>query len=607
MIVPMKKVYLVTLDYVKDKTLKKLRKAGVVHLERSFGVSNELETLETAHNELESALNLLDVDKNAKLKEVDCSDINSIKNRILELGTRKNELLEERENLRKEVSRISEWGEFDPADIEILRSKGVDIRLYKMSRDELDKLPVYFEKFVLSASKSVNLVAIVSRDGKTLQEVDEFVLPQYGLIELTENIKLNEENYSTVLRQLDEHGVYIPAITKELEKYNQDIEFEKYKTGMGKDESLAYATGYIPVDKEEGLKKLAADEQWALSISEPDPGDVVPTCVKNNKLVSFIQPVFDMLGTIPGYNEYDISGWFLLFFSIFYAMIIGDAGYGLIFFSIAVLLTLKGKKITPVVGLLYLISTTTIIWGAITGTWFGSVTIASLPFFKQLIIPEIASYPEILGRSDITAASTQELIKKICFIMGTIHLSIAHIKNFIKGLPRLSAFTQLGWLSMVIGLYFLVIQLLLGIEPLPDFAIYMIFGGLGAVIVFGQQEKGVNFFKGLLKGVGGLINTFLDSIGAFSDIISYIRLFAVGLASVAIASSFNTMAEPLMHGPAIIGAVFILFLGHSLNLAMGLLSVVVHGVRLNMLEFSGHLGMEWAGIKYEPFKVREQK
>jgi len=222
-----------------------------------------------------------------------------------------------------------------------------------------------------------------------------------------------------------------------------------------------------------------------------------------------------------------------------------------------------------------------------------------------MIIPQIASYPEILGRSDITVASTQEMIKIMCFIMGTIHLSVAHIKNFIKGLPRISAVTQLGWLSMVLGLYFLVMQLVLGIGPVPQFAMYMIYGGLVSVFLFGQQEPGVNFFKGILKGLGGFITTFLDAIGAFSDIISYIRLFAVGLASVAIASSFNAMAEPLMQGPAIIGAILILLLGHTLNLAMGLLSVVVHGVRLNMLEFSGHLGMEWVGIKYEPFKARD--
>lgn len=605
MIVPMKKVHLVTLDYVKDKTLIKLRKAGVVHLEKSFGTSENLEKLESERSEFERALNLLEIDKSIEQKELKDYELHSIKTKILDLGKQKVELEDDRETILKEISRISMWGEFDPADIEILNSKGIEIKLYSLSKDELKKFPKEFEKFSIVQSKTVNLIAVVSLDGSFPEDFEEFQIPDSGIIELNGNLKANNDDYGALKTVLRELSVYRDVLSESFNKLSHDIEFERYKTGMGVEDSLVYLSGYVPVDKQESLKELAVTEEWALSLSDPEDDDPVPTEVKNNKLVSIIQPVFDMLGTIPGYHEYDFSGWFLLFFSVFYAMIIGDGGYGLIFLSIAVLINLKSKKVTPIVGLLYVISTTTIIWGAITGTWFGSVTIASIPFLKGLIVPQIASYPQILGRSDITVASTQEMIKIMCFIMGTIHLSVAHIKNFIKELPRISAVTQLGWLSMILGLYFLVMQLVLAIGPMPQFAMYMIYGGLASVFIFGQQEPGVNFFKGILKGLGGFITTFLDAIGAFSDIISYIRLFAVGLASVAIAASFNTMAEPLMHGPAIIGAILILFLGHALNLAMGLLSVVVHGVRLNMLEFSGHLGMEWVGIKYEPFKARD--
>jgi V/A-type H+-transporting ATPase subunit I len=136
----------------------------------------------------------------------------------------------------------------------------------------------------------------------------------------------------------------------------------------------------------------------------------------------------------------------------------------------------------------------------------------------------------------------------------------------------------------------------------------MVVGGLAAVVVFGQQESGTNFFVGVGKGFANLITTALDGISAFSDIISYIRLFAVGLASLAIAEAFNQMAGGIDASLGGVGgavaAGLVLFLGHSLNLAMGALSVVVHGVRLNMLEFSGHLGMEWTGVEYSPFRTR---
>ncbi len=137
---------------------------------------------------------------------------------------------------------------------------------------------------------------------------------------------------------------------------------------------------------------------------------------------------------------------------------------------------------------------------------------------------------------------------------------------------------------------------------LPSFTVPLMAGGFGFIVIFGAQEKGKSFFKGILAGLGGAFNTFLDAISSFSNIISYIRLFAVGMATVAIATAFNDMAAGMMDGPAIIGGVIILFIGHSLNLVMGLLSVMVHGIRLNLLEFSGQLGLEWTGYKYVPFK-----
>lgn len=125
--------------------------------------------------------------------------------------------------------------------------------------------------------------------------------------------------------------------------------------------------------------------------------------------------------------------------------------------------------------------------------------------------------------------------------------------------------------------------------------------GFVLVCVFGSQQPGVPFVQGLKSGLGGCFTTFLDTVSCFSNIMSYIRLFAVGMASLAIAQSFNDMAAPMLHGFALPAGILIILIGHTLNLVMGLLSVVVHGVRLNLLEFSGQLGMEWSGYNYEPF------
>ena len=125
--------------------------------------------------------------------------------------------------------------------------------------------------------------------------------------------------------------------------------------------------------------------------------------------------------------------------------------------------------------------------------------------------------------------------------------------------------------------------------------------GFLLVVCFGGMAPGKSFGQGLKAGLGDAFTVFLNTISAFGNIMSYIRLFAVGMASLAIAQSFNNMAFSFK-GPLVVAAVLILLIGHGLNIVMGLLSVVVHGVRLNLLEFSGQLGMEWAGIAYDPFK-----
>ena len=243
-----------------------------------------------------------------------------------------------------------------------------------------------------------------------------------------------------------------------------------------------------------------------------------------------------------------------------------------------------------------LLSLSTVVWGALTGTWFGSATLASLPWLSWMTVPAISSF----------APRSSETIKMICFIAGTVQISIAHLWNFIRQArqkPFIRSLAQLGWLSLVLGLYYLVLSLVLSSErfPLPAFAAWLIGAGLTMIIVFSRQEG--RFFSGIAKGLSNLMTTFLNGISAFSDIISYIRLFAVGLATVEIAKSFNGMAAGMAHGVlGIVLASMVLLFGHSLNLAMGALSVIVHGVRLNMLEFSGHLGMEWTGKPYKPFK-----
>lgn len=595
MIVKMNKVYLVVMNSHREGTLKKLKKLGVLHVQPDKAAGDKIHELREQRSRIERALAVLPADEcddQAEFTSLDDAMETARTIRDTAEGIRRKE--EELEGLRKEAEKLQVWGDFPPEDVEMLREKGVNLRLFALSPDKaglLSQVPA----FTITKTKALHYMAAVVPEDGLPQDIDEVPLPEKGLSKLLPIIKTAEEELQKMHKVLNSSIQHRPVLEKALEHLDDSIVFEQVLESFSEEDQLAYLSGFVPQPKTDDLKKAAEKNGWALLVTEPDEEDHVPTLVENNRFVRIIQPIFDLLGTTPGYHEYDISMWFLIFFSFFFAMIIGDAGYGMIFLILAIFIRIKSGKPSDMVRLLILLSGTTIAWGAVTGTWFGSRMFAEMAPFKFLVVEPIASFNPVSG----------ETVKMICFIIGTVHLALAHLKNFVKKLPKPRAFSEFGWLVMVLGLYYLVLNLVLNpIKfPMPSFSLYMIAGGLGAVIIFGQQERGVNFFKGVLKGVSGLLTTFLDSISAFSDIISYIRLYAVGLATVAIAQSFNEMAAGLGTGiVAMVGGAVILLFGHTLNLAMGALSVIVHGVRLNMLEFSGHLGMEWTGIKYEPFK-----
>jgi V/A-type H+-transporting ATPase subunit I len=330
--------------------------------------------------------------------------------------------------------------------------------------------------------------------------------------------------------------------------------------------------------------------------------------VENPPAVRIIQPVFDFLGTVPNYREYDISSWFLIFFAIFFAMIFGDASYGTIIalFSLGSMIAArrKGKAVGDAQRLFLLLGITTILWGALTGTWFG-IQFAHLPKLLQDI-----SLPLINGQSP----DSESNIKVICFSIGLVQLSIAHLKNIRRDFPDLKFLSQVGYLLLLAGMFNAALNLVIDAErfPIENWAILCIVGGFLLIFMFGNWNGKLG--SSLIESLKGVIPTFLGTVSVFADIVSYIRLWAVGLAGLAFAQTVNGMAAGLLSGPLglLIGfilklmiAAVLLVVAHSLNFVLTVLSVIVHGIRLNMLEFSGHLGMEWSGYKYDPLREDE--
>lgn len=609
MIVPMKKITMVVLDAERKKALKSLARLGVLHIEPQSATSEELEELKARKELLQNSYSLLpDSGKKASLKEAwDLEETLSVAAKINELALKQEQIFQEKSRLISKYEAIKPWGDFNPQDIAGLKELGIHISLYELNKKQLSQLPQTITPFILNKDKNLYRIACVSLKGECELPFKRFEIPEKSLFEIKNEIHNLELKIGHIHSDLAKLSRYKKSLHQALNIMEKHIEFEEVRCSMGAAGALAYLTGYAPVDKVKLLKQKAALKGWALLIQEPKEDDNVPTLVRNPKWVNIIKPVFDFLGVSPGYREYDISFWFLLFFSIFFAMIIGDAGYGLLFFIFTLFIKWRFNKIpAEPVFLLFVTSLCTILWGAFTGTWFGVESLARTTPFSWFVIPGISSFaPE--------GMDTTQTIIFICFVIGVVHLSIAHIKNFMRLMPKLKAWSELGWLFVVWGMFFVIQILVLKqsaaaavIILLPQItyaqaALWLILAGFLLIIIFGEQAG--NFFKGLAMGFAKLLLKVLDSVGSFSDIISYVRLFAVGLATVKVAEAFNNMAASVGFGlPWAFFAALILFLGHMLNIIMSAMSLIVHGVRLNVLEFSGHLNIEWSGIPYRPFK-----
>lgn len=602
MIAPMKRAFVAIAERDKRDGLKALKRLGLIHLEPVQGRGQDHDELVARLQKLEAAAALLSdyVDKKAKPEAAALSprDAAALADTALSKAEAAKGAQEEIAGLSREIERIRPWGDFEPADLAALAKAGVPLRLAEAPGKKLAALAEAWDFVRLAEAKGRVRVALLSGPEAELPgEFAEFRLPAQGLSALEDERQDAEHRLKALKDELKAMAPKLPALKAELKRLKRELDFEVLRSGMAVEGPVAWLAGWVPAKEAAALEAAAAKAGWALILDEPKDEEQPPTKIENNAAVRIVQPVFDFLGTVPNYREYDISLWFLLFFGVFFAMIFGDGGYGALMLGIAVWASLKGLKagkgIADGLKLFLFLGALTVGWGAVSGSWFALPKEALPGFLKALVIEPLATWNPESGDN----------VKVLCFILGGIQLSIAHIKNVIRDFPKPKFLGQLGSLALVLGMYFLVLNLVVNAEkfPVPQFGLYMIVGGFAASFVFGSWETGP--VQAVVDSLKNIISIFLGTVSFFADIVSYIRLWAVGLAGVAISQTVNGMASGLLRIPlAFAFGVLILFIGHGLNLVMGALSVVVHGVRLNMLEFSGHMSMEWSGYRYEPFK-----
>lgn len=626
MIVPMKKVSIVMLESEKRESLKALRALGAVHLNQIEGKGDALSALKESDARAIQSLSILSeakAEKGAQPKPLDDEQADGKCREITGLFEKKKSLLDQIAADGAELERFAKWGDVDPADFEFLARKGIHLAMFESSADVYGEIRALegVQTVLAAAGKKDARFLLVSADGSRPEGFPagavEVALPRLSTKALREEIARDGGQIKEIERAIALNACFAQAIGEWRARLAKRIEFENAASGMecegGDSSSLAWISGYAPVDSMDSLKKRAAERGWALLSDDPAEADDPPTKLRNNRLVSFIYPLTNFLGTVPGYREFDISGWFLLFFSIFFGMIFGDAGYGALIMLIGLAMIVKAKKDGKPLGaghgLIMLLGLATVVWGTVTCTWFG-LTMDKIPdALKALSIPPISNaYADVYSGKILT---TDQCLQIFCFSLAFLQLSVAHITCIAAHRKTAKWLGDFGSLLMLWGMFYVVLMLVVSGEVFSLGAVVMgipvgmvALGcvGLGFVLsfVFSNFEGSVG--RSILESCKNIISVILGVVNVFSDIVSYIRLWAVALAGSAISNTVNSMAGPMWGRAALFLAfVALLVFGHGLNIVLNVLSVIVHGVRLNTLEFSSHLGMAWSGYKYEPF------
>ena len=615
MIVEMKNAAILTLAKEKLSVLEKLRHLGVMHIKSSYRKeSGDAAKLEKELKDTEKLLVLM-ASAGAKGDFREEKSAEEIRKEALALLEEKDILARKLEKVIQEKERLLPWGNFHCTDVKKLAEKNIYIYFCSCMQKEYDRLSLPENAAVSLVSKQgKNLYFAVVTQEKVASELLPLVpaLPEKSL----ESVEEEEKCLRKEIREKEERFAYLALAAEKIASYAKrlafDLEFLQARDSMLSSGKVCCITGYVPVTALEALKNAAEENAWVLQIGDVEEEDAgVPTYIQKPAWMNLIDPLFEFIGIAPGYRETDVSLFFLLAFPVFFGLLIGDAAYGLMFMATAFLckyLFRKSKKAQLPLNLLILLSAFSILWGLLTGNCLG-LPREKLPFFMQGLdflaaptqSPLACAIADKYGLKKVDGELTNRFTQFLCFFLAAIHLISARLYRTILEWPSWRCFGNVGWAFLIAGNFFTATGLIVfpGFFPgMWGYAIYI----TGLILIVATVTK------------QAAMNLPFDIIGSFVDVLSYIRLFAVGLSGLYVAQCFNQMAgefcsalPPNLLVLGIIGLILIAVFGHVLNIMLGFLSVLVHAIRLNTLEFSNHIGLQWTGIFYRPFADKKDE
>lgn len=635
MITPMKKVTVICLDSDRKETLESLRRMGILHvtpLQNPTGNS-----LNSARNDVSLVQKALEAIPETKKKSESPDSLTGqdVVEEVQALLNRRKSAEDDLSEAENGLSHYGAFGNLDPAKVRELETRGIFVRLYVSERGKPFEVDDKEAVVVPFGENADGMCRAVLNFGKAPVEVKtpatSLALPGRSVAEFRDLQAAAKRELEDVEKHLAELSSDREKVKRRLSEATDACEFETVSAGMLSSSLLAAVQGYCPLPRLGELEAAAKASGWGIREEDPSPEDNVPTLLSYSKLSRPMQFLYDIIGIAPGYREVDVSSVFLVFFSIFFAMIVGDVAYGLLFLGLTLYVRAKNPKSNSSgFSFMYLMCGATIFWGILNASFLGlSPELAHWTCYLDLTnyawLPEPLQHAMLWIRTSAPAdpvkfeayrawvsglsffpesfvpveagESQMAHVQFFCFCIAVVHLSIAHVWNIIVRIRQKDStfMAQVGWLLCCWFMFMLANNMVLGM-PLPGFAVPLFVVAAVLLVLFSVPPSR------LKEDWISIPMLALNIVNSFTDVISYIRLFAVGMSGAAIAEAFNGMLSPLFGSAVgILGAAIVLLFVHGLNIALALMGVAVHAVRLNTLEFSNGLDLQWSGYAFAPF------
>lgn len=560
----------------------------------------------------------------------------SLVSRILHLDQALEKLFEEKRLVELDIMRIAPFGDFSKEDLTDLE-KHIHryFQFFTIRRSKKEKVEVPQELIYINSAYDLDYYIAINQERRSYPKMIEIFIDT-PLELLRQRKAIVEKQISRMQKDIKQLAGYLPFLMKDvLKEINiSSLESVKSEASYEIEESMFVIQAWVPENKLEKLKLLTKNLKVNYEEIAVEKTDKVPTCLENKnnaKIGQDLVTVYD----VPSINDKDPSLWVLIFFSIFFATIVGDMGYGIILLVVSIFLKYKFKRPNPVMKrltkLAFILSFACIIFGALTGSFFGLDPSLRGPLNKVALLNNLAikkadyhikrkdkvyhywikQFPKVeniqSGKEFLSKivqteknqtifvaldAFKNNILMEFALFLGVLHISI----SFLRYLKR--NYAGLGWVFFMIGgyLYFpsyleaaSIIHFLNIVNPSVCFfagKVFLVFGIVFAVCVSLAQKK----------ARGALEITLMVSV--FADVMSYLRLYALGLASIIMANTFNSMGLSL----GIVFGFIIIIAGHIMNFVLSLMGGTIHGLRLNFIEWY-HYSFEGDGKLFDPLRL----